>query len=106
MSKSVLSRCVLTVLAIGLSCGAIIGQYKGNPAKKEKLVSVIRSHQLQTREIVDVIQSNGVDFQITPDVEQELVSAGARPQVIAAAKANYRAAATTAARTEPTNRPA
>ena len=61
-------------------------QYKGNPVKKDKLISVLRSRQLQTREIVDVIKSNGVDFRVTQPVEVELVGAGARREVIAAAK--------------------
>ncbi|MFN6963003.1 MAG: tetratricopeptide repeat protein [Pyrinomonadaceae bacterium] len=68
-------------------------QYKGNPVKKDKLVSVLRSKQLQTREIVTVIKTNGVDFEVTPLVEAELTGAGARPEVIAAARANYRAPA-------------
>ena len=76
---------VFIIAAVAVTASA---QYKGTPVKKEKLVSVLRSHQLQTREIVNVIQSNGVDFQVTPDVEQELITAGARPQVIAAAKAH------------------
>ena len=108
MSKWVLLRfVVLTVIFVVFLSTGVLGQYKGSPVKKEKLVSVLRSHQLQTREIVEVIQTNGVDFQVTLDVEQELVSAGARTQVIAAAKANYRASATTA-RTEsttPTTKP-
>ena len=66
-------------------------QYKGSPVKKEKLITVLRSRQLQTREIVNVVKSNGVDFQVTSSVEQELTGVGARPEVIAAAKANYRA---------------
>ena len=37
-----------------------------------------------------MIQNNGVDFQVTPDIEQELVSNGRSTQMIAAAKANYR----------------
>jgi tetratricopeptide (TPR) repeat protein len=81
----------LAVMAAGVSATA--GQYSGSPVKKDKLLNVLRSHQLQTREIVAAINTAGVDFQVTPDVEQELVSAGARPQVIAAAKANYRAPA-------------
>jgi len=66
------------------------GQYTGSPVKKEKLVNVLRSRQLQTREIVTIIKSNGVDFKVAGGIEQELFSAGARPEVIAAAKANYR----------------
>ncbi len=81
-----------TLLVLSTSVG-IFGQYKGSPVKRDKLLNVLRSKQLQTREIVNVINSNGVDFKVTPDVEAELVSAGARPEVIAATKANYRAAA-------------
>ena len=80
----------LVILILSLSIVAL-AQYKGAPVKKEKLVSVLRSRQLQTREIVTVIKSNGVDFKVTDLVEAELKGAGARPEVIAAAKANYRA---------------
>jgi len=86
-------RSILLVLAAFFVLSAAetaLGQYKGLPVKKEKLLNVLRSRQLQSREIVAVIKSNGVDFRVTGPVEQELFSAGARPEVIAAAKANYR----------------
>lgn len=93
MKYQILKRIALVCVAIiALSAGAF-AQYKGNPVKKEKLISVLRSKQLQTREIVGVINSNGVDFQVSQAVELELYQAGARPEVIAAAKSNYRAAA-------------
>jgi hypothetical protein len=68
-------------------------QYAGSPVTKNRLVTVLRSKSLQTREIVKVIVNKGVDFQINPTVEAELVSAGARPEIIAAARTNYRAPA-------------
>jgi hypothetical protein len=74
-------------------------QYKGSPVKKDKLLSVIRSHQLQTREIVSTINSNGVDFKVDAIVEAELRGAGARPEVIDAARNNYRAAVAPVANT-------
>lgn len=74
-----------------LFCVGIDAQYKGAPVKKDKLISVLRSRQLQTREIVEVIKSNGVDFQTTDLIAAELTGAGARPEVIDAAKSNYRA---------------
>lgn len=80
---------VICLLAI-VATGSAAAQYKGSAVKKEKLVSVLRSKQLQTREIVNVIKSNGVDFEVTQSVELELYNAGARPEVIAAAKSNYR----------------
>jgi len=75
-----------------VAAGTAMAQYKGIPVKKDKLLGVLRSHQLQTREIVGVIKTNGVDFQVDERVEGELTGAGARPEVIAAAKAHYRGA--------------
>jgi tetratricopeptide (TPR) repeat protein len=87
-------RSIVVALAIAAASVATYGQYKGAPATKDGLIKALKSHQFQTRDFVNLIQSNGVDFQVTPDVEQELVAAGARPQMISAAKANYRAPAT------------
>src|SRR5215216_987975 len=89
---------ILTVAAAVLfvcltTTSAALAQYKGAPVKKDKLVSVLRSRQLQTREIVNVIKSNGVDFQVNDLIAAELTGAGARPEVIDAARGNYRAAA-------------
>lgn len=90
-----LKTCVVLFSLIILA-GSGFGQYKGKAVKKDILLNVLRSHQLQTRDIVKVINSNGVDFRVTPAVEQELSAAGARPEVIAAAKANFRGAAAAA----------
>ncbi|MBV9241326.1 MAG: hypothetical protein JO314_04885 [Acidobacteria bacterium] len=91
-----LFRVCLLLLTATVAASVASAQYTGTPVKKDKLLNALRSHQLQTRDIVDAINTAGVDFQVTPDVEQELVAAGARPQVIVAAKANYRAPATVA----------
>lgn len=89
----ILIKGCIVCLVILTAYGNLLAQYKGLAVKKEKLISVLRSKQLQTREIVDIIKSNGVDFQLTPTVETELVSAGARPEVIEAVRGNYRLAA-------------
>jgi hypothetical protein len=68
----------------------LIAQYKGAPVKKSRLVQAIRSRQLQTRDIVTIINSNGVDFRLTPEIRKTLVSAGARPEVIKAVSNNPR----------------
>ena len=70
--------------------GTLFAQYTGNVVRKDKLVTTLRSKQLQTREIVNTINTRGVDFQLTPVVEQELTVAGARPEVISAVRDNYR----------------
>lgn len=68
----------------------LIAQYKGAPVKKNRLVQAIRSRQLQTRDIVTIINNNGVDFRLTPEIRQTLVAAGARPEVIKAVAENPR----------------
>ncbi len=70
----------------------LFAQYKGAPVKQERLLKVLRSRQLQTRDIVSVISSNGVDFRMTPEIKKLLVAAGARPEVIQAAANNSRVA--------------
>jgi hypothetical protein len=100
IEKKMVNRQILKTIKILICCLliglpiSIFGQtYKGLAVKKEKLISVLRSKQLQTREIVNIINSNGVDFQMTPTVQTELVGAGARPEVIEAVRNNYRAPA-------------
>lgn len=67
-------------------------RYIGDPVKKENLVKVLKSKKYGDTDIVEIIQDNGVDFQITDSVEKELISAGARPGVIIAARNNFRGA--------------
>ncbi len=81
--------CLVLLSAYGNSFAQ---QYKGLAVKKEKLISVLRSKQLQTREIVAIVKSNGVDFLLSAPVQTELVAAGARPEVIEAVRTSYRAA--------------
>jgi tetratricopeptide (TPR) repeat protein len=79
--------------AIFLICVFVAGafaQYKGAPVKKERLLKALRSRQLQTGDIVAVINTNGVDFALTPDVKTALVQAGARPEIIHAVANNLR----------------
>lgn len=68
----------------------LFAQYRGAPVKRERLIRVLRSRQLQTRDIVTVINTNGVDFRVTPEIRKLLIAAGARPEVIQAAANNPR----------------
>jgi hypothetical protein len=68
----------------------LIAQYKGAPVKKERLVQVIRSRQLQTQDIVTIINTNGVDFRLTSELRKTLIAAGARPEIIKAVANNSR----------------
>jgi len=73
-----------------ISGSNLIAQYKGAPVKKDRLVQAIRSRQLQTRDIVTIIKTNGVDFPLTSSVKKTLIAAGARPEVIEAVSNNLR----------------
>lgn len=64
------------------------------PISREGLVKAVRINGLSTAELVQQVQSRGVSFRMTPDAEAELRAAGARPEVIAAARSNYRPGAT------------
>lgn len=68
----------------------LFAQYQGEPVKRDRLIQTLKSKRFQTRDIVQIINENGVDFRMTPATESELVAAGARPPVIDAARRNYR----------------
>jgi tetratricopeptide (TPR) repeat protein len=80
------TACVLILIA----GGDLYAQYKGAPVKRDRLIQALRSRQLQTRDIVTIINSNGVDFQLTPAIRKSLIAAGARPEVIQAVSQNPR----------------
>ena len=84
------SKVAFACLLILLTGGNLFAQYKGAPVKKDRLVQALRSRQLQTRDIVAIINSNGVDFQLTPSTKKSLIAAGARPEVINAVSNNPR----------------
>ncbi|HLL75033.1 MAG TPA: caspase family protein, partial [Pyrinomonadaceae bacterium] len=62
------------------------------PITRNGLVRAVRINGLTVAELVQQIETRGVDFELTADAEQELREAGARPEVIAAVRANYRGA--------------
>lgn len=82
----VLTAAFLVFVTVSIS----FAQYKGAPVKKDRLLKALKSRQLQTDDIVSVINTNGVDFQLTDDVKRSLVAAGARPEVIKAVAENVR----------------
>jgi tetratricopeptide (TPR) repeat protein len=82
------AACILILIA----AGNLLAQYKGAPVKKGRLVQALRSRQLQTQDIVTIINTNGVDFRLTPEIKKALIAAGARPEVIKAVANNSRSA--------------
>src|SRR5919199_641254 len=91
-------RARLFALALGaaavllLSPAAARAQAK-RPITREGLVKAVRINGLSTAELVQQVQLRGVSFEMTADAEAELRAAGARPEVIEAARSNYRPAA-------------
>jgi hypothetical protein len=79
---------------------AALAQTK-KPISKAGLVNSVRINGLTTRELVQQIERRGVDFQMTDDDERELRGAGARPEIIEAARVNYRPAAAPAVAARP-----
>jgi hypothetical protein len=91
--------CALLTLPLNVAAQ----KYVGSPVTKPRLIGVLRSKSLQTREIVKILNESGADFQMTDSVESELVSAGARPEVLAAVRNNYRSASKPTNSNRPSN---
>jgi len=80
---------LLAAAALALFPAAALAQAV-KPISREGLVKAVRINGLSTAELIQQIQTRGVSFQMTPDAEAELRNAGARPEVIEAARSNYR----------------
>src|SRR5919202_2179255 len=91
-------------LAAALFASAASTQTAKKPISRKGLVDAVKINGLSTAELVQQIQARGVAFEMTADAESELRSVGARPEIIKAARANYRPPATAAA--TPVSRPA
>ncbi|MFL6285176.1 MAG: tetratricopeptide repeat protein [Pyrinomonadaceae bacterium] len=86
--KSIVLMAVAS-LSLASAYSAAYAQAK-KPISKDGLVKAVRINGLSTSELIQQIQSRGVSFQMTPEVEAEMRQAGARPEVIEAARSNYR----------------
>lgn len=62
------------------------------PITKDGLVEAIRLKGFTTKELVKQIETRGVSFEMTSEIEAEMRGAGAQPELIEAARANYRPA--------------
>lgn len=87
----------LNLIIFGLLAAFIIvpnafGQ-NNKPIVKDGLIAALRSKQFNNQQIIERINTRGVDFQLTPAIESELIAAGARAALIEAVRSNYRGAA-------------
>lgn len=82
------------LLCMSLSAFSIASkaQTESGAASKEKLIRLLESKQYQAADIAEVIRKIGVNFQLTPEIERELIAVGARPVVISAVRSSYRPA--------------
>ncbi|MDQ3585593.1 MAG: hypothetical protein M3407_07455 [Acidobacteriota bacterium] len=92
----------LLLISLNWSGGGAHAQNSGKPISRKGLTESVKINGLSTTELVQLIRRRGVDFEMTADAEQDLLAAGARPEIIEAAQQNYRprAATTTAANTK------
>jgi hypothetical protein len=98
---------LLASAAVALLAAAPHAQTTKKPISRQGLVNAVKINGLSTTELVGEIQMRGVAFEMTADAEQELRSVGARPEVIEAARSNYRTAsvASTSSHTTTTTPP-
>lgn len=98
---------LLRLLSVALFCLVALASLSDSPGRaqakrpitKKGLLEAVQINGLTTKELVVRIQQRGVDFELTPDDEAAFRRAGARPEIIAAARENYRPAVAVAART-------
>lgn len=88
-SKSFIKIAVACFLIFATGANGF-AQYRGAPVQKDRLIKALRSKQLQTGDIVTIINRNGVNFNLTEEVRRALVAAGARPEIIKAIEENPR----------------
>jgi len=110
--RAALASALLVALAATAAfTSAALAQTK-KPISKSGLINSVRINGLSTRELIQQIERRGVDFQMSASDENELRGVGARPEVIEAARVNFRPAAAPAvaarpaANTRPANTPA
>jgi hypothetical protein len=106
-SSRVTAFALAAVCASLLFAGAASTQTAKKPITKQGLMNAVKINGLSTQELVLQIQRRGVDFEVTASDESDLQSVGARPEIIEAARANYRPAvvATTRPNTTTTTPP-
>ncbi|HEX8558852.1 MAG TPA: hypothetical protein VF668_12140 [Pyrinomonadaceae bacterium] len=106
-TQKILRSSRVTFAALAAACAALLfagaasTQTAKKPITKQGLVNAVKINGLTTRELVQQIERRGVDFEMTGADESDLQAVGARPEIIAAARTNYRPSAAAAATTTP-----
>lgn len=101
--NSRVSFVALLVACVALGFAGTASTQAKKPITKQGLMNAVKINGLTTRELIAQIERRGVDFQMTASDESDLQSVGARPEVIDAARSNYRSVVATVRPTPPTN---
>ncbi|HKG15048.1 MAG TPA: energy transducer TonB [Pyrinomonadaceae bacterium] len=72
------------------------------PMSMGELLKSLGTRGLKAGGLIKELEARGVGFEMTPENAAQLVNAGARPEVIAAARSNYRPAQQTSSNAAPT----
>lgn len=97
-TQKILRSSRVSLVALAVACAALLfagaaSTQTKKPISKQGLLNAVKINGLSTTELVAQIQRRGVDFELTAADESDLQSVGARPEIIEAARANYRPAA-------------
>ncbi|HEX8149088.1 MAG TPA: hypothetical protein VF591_18035, partial [Pyrinomonadaceae bacterium] len=96
--QKILRSSRVSFVALCVACAALALAGAGStqtkkPISKQGLMNAVKINGLSTRELVAQIERRGVDFEMSGADESDLQSVGARPEIIEAARSNYRPAA-------------
>jgi hypothetical protein len=93
MRSSRVSFVALCIACAALAFAGAASTQAKKPITKQGLMNAVKINGLSTRELILQIERRGVDFELTASDESDLQSVGARPEVIDAARSNYRPSA-------------
>lgn len=96
MKRSILRRSLVYVTLAFLVCTEGLPAQTLKPITFKDLVNSLKTHGISNTELAQIVQSRGVEFELTPDKESELKAAGANAQLLAAVRVSYRGASSTA----------
>lgn len=83
---------ILILFAISAQEGFAQKNYTGEPVTKDGLVKALKMRQFKSSDIVSIINEQGCEFRLDKGTQEDLIKAGARPEVIEAVRRNFRGA--------------
>lgn len=92
LKKLSLSLGLLIILSCGISAQTKTEKKLGYPVKKDNLIRVLRDSDYKDQGIIETIDKNGVDFELTPAIEKEIKAARNSSQIIDAVRRTHRIA--------------